>query len=187
VIDELFVDRKGKWVFNFLDDLVVYSASIEEHMSHVREVVLRLQEAGFTLNPNKVTLGATEIKYLGHLISAWGIRVLPDRVTAIQRYPGPSNLRALWRFLGMVGFYIRFILDFSRRAALLLALKKGVPFHWDNERQDMFDALKQALCKVPVLQEFELHCDNLAVLVAQEGEGCEPSGLLDPVFGPLQV
>jgi hypothetical protein len=62
VIDELFADLKGNGVFNFLDDLVVYSASVEEHLSHVREVLRRLQEAGFTLNPDKVTLGATEIK-----------------------------------------------------------------------------------------------------------------------------
>jgi hypothetical protein len=90
----------------------------------VREVLRRLQEAGFTLNPDKVTLGATEIKYLGHLISRRGISVLPDRVETIRRYPPPSNLRALRRFLGMVGFYARFIPDFSRRACPLHALKR---------------------------------------------------------------
>jgi len=105
VIDELFANLKGKWVFNFQDDLIVFSTCIEEHVSHVQEVLWRLQEANFTLNPEKVTLGVNEIKYLGHLISARGIKVLPDRVTAIQRYPRPSNLRALRRFLGMVGFY----------------------------------------------------------------------------------
>jgi hypothetical protein len=89
-------------VFNFLHYLVLNSPSIEEHMSHVREVLRVLQEAGFTLNPEKVTLGATEIKYLGHLISPQGIRVLPDRDTANQRYPRPSNLRAHRGFLGMV-------------------------------------------------------------------------------------
>ena len=152
VIDELFADLKGRWLFNFLDDLVVYSPSIEEHVSHVREVLRRLQEASFTLNPDKLTLGAVEIKYLGHLISPRGIRVLTDRVTTIQRYPRPSNLSALRRFLGMVGFYAQFIPDFSRRAAPLHALKKGAPFRWDDECQSAFDTLKQALCEAPVLQ-----------------------------------
>jgi hypothetical protein len=89
VIDELFADLKGRWVFNFLDDLFVYSASVEEHLAHVREVLRRLQEAGFTLNPDKVTFGGIEIQYLGHRTSPRGISVLADRVEAIQRYPHP--------------------------------------------------------------------------------------------------
>jgi hypothetical protein len=130
----------------------------------VREVLRRLQEVGFTLNPNKVMLGATEIKYLGHLISPRGISMLPDRVTTIQCYLRPSNLRALQRFLGMVGYYARFIQDFSRRAAPLHALKKkGVPFHWEDERQDAFDALKQALCEAPVLQPPDFSKDFVLV------------------------
>jgi hypothetical protein len=82
-------DLKGKYVFNFLDDLVVYSPSVEEHGEHLREVLGRLERAGFTLNPEKVILGASEIKYLGHLLSARAVRVLPDRVETIQRYPRP--------------------------------------------------------------------------------------------------
>jgi hypothetical protein len=70
VIDELFADLKGEYVFNFLDDLVIYYASVEELACHLREVLGRLQRAGFTLDPDKVTLGCTEIKYLGHLVSA---------------------------------------------------------------------------------------------------------------------
>ena len=105
VIDELFADLKGRSVFNFLDDLVVYSPSMEEHADHVREVLQRLQDAGFTLNPEKVTFAASEIKYLGHLVSSRGIKVLPDRVATIRSYPRPPNLRTLQRFLGMVGFY----------------------------------------------------------------------------------
>lgn len=70
VIDELFADFKGKYVFNFLDELIVCSPSVDERVKHVREVLRRLQTAGFTLNPSKVTLDATEIKYLGHLLSS---------------------------------------------------------------------------------------------------------------------
>ena len=136
VIDELFADLKGQYVFNFLDDLVVYSSSVEAHAGHVREVLSTLQQAGFTLNPDKVTLGATEIKYLGHLLSPRGIRILPDRVVSIRQYPRPANLRALRRFMGMVGFYARFISGYADVAAVLHGLKKkGVSFVWLAENR----------------------------------------------------
>jgi hypothetical protein len=153
VVDELFSDPKGRFVFNFLDDLVVYSASKEEHLEHVKEVLSRLQAAGFTLNPEKVVLGVSEIKYLGHSLSNRGVRVLPDRVESIRKFPRPKNLQALERFMGMVGFYARFIPGYADVAAVLHALKKkGVLFAWQEEHQAAFEKLKDVLCKAPVLQ-----------------------------------
>ena len=129
VVNNLFADLKGDYVFNYLDDLVVYSASISEHQEHLRKVLCRLQSAGFTLNKEKIVLGASEIKYLGHYLSSRGIKVIADRVEAIRQYPCPQNLRSVRRFLGMVGFYARFIPEFSLRAALLHRLKgKGIKF-----------------------------------------------------------
>ena len=84
VADELFADMKERYVFNYLDDLVVYSRSVKEHMEHVRAVLQRLQEAGFTLNPDKMTIGASDVKYLGHSLSSRGVMVLPERVEAIK-------------------------------------------------------------------------------------------------------
>ena len=133
VIDELFADLKGRFVFSFLDDLVIYSRSVEEHVAHLRTVLQRLQSAGFTLNPEKITVGASEIKYLGHSLSVRGISLLPDRVAAINSYPPPTNLITLRRFIGMAGFYARFIPDFSKRAAVLHGLKKkGAQFVWSR-------------------------------------------------------
>jgi hypothetical protein len=127
VVDNLFSDLKGKYVFNYLDDLVIYTATVTEHKEHFREVLNRLQTDGFTLNKEKVVLGASGIKYLGHYLSATGIRVIPDRVEVIKRFPRPRNLRSLRRFIGMVGFYARFIPDFSMKAAALHSLKgKGI-------------------------------------------------------------
>jgi hypothetical protein len=91
VVDNLFADLKGEYVFNYLDDLVVYSASIMEHQEHLREVLGRLRSAGFTLNKEKLVLGASEIKYLGHYLSSRGIRVMPDRIEAIKQYTCPLN------------------------------------------------------------------------------------------------
>jgi hypothetical protein len=153
VIDQLFADLKGRFIFNFLDDLVVYSGSTFEHAGHLCEVLTRLQNAGFTLNPDKVTTAAREIKYLGHTISSEGIQVIPERIAVIQKYPPPSNLRDLRRFVGMVAFYARFIPNYSHWAAPLHARKrKRAKFVWDKEQEMAFDSLKQALCEAPVLQ-----------------------------------
>jgi hypothetical protein len=79
VIDEFFADLRGMYVFNFLDDLVVYSLSAAEQAVHVREVLRRIKTAGFTLNPDKVTFGPAEIKCLGDLISSRDITILTPR------------------------------------------------------------------------------------------------------------
>jgi hypothetical protein len=139
-------------VFNFLDDLIVYSSS-EEHRAHVREVLSGLEGAGFTLNPEKVTLGDADITYFGQRLSSKGIMILPERISAIQNYPRPTNLRSLRRFIGMVGFYARFIPDYSHKAAVLHELKrKGAQFVWLSKHQAAFESLKQALCEAPTLQ-----------------------------------
>ena len=99
VIDELFADLKGRYFFNFDDDLVVYSPSVALHSAHLREVLRRFQAAGFTLNAETIVLRVSEIKYLGHQISARGVTVLADHVQAINQYPRPNNFRSLRRFL----------------------------------------------------------------------------------------
>ena len=130
--------------------MVIYSRSLEDHAGHVRVVLDRLQGVGFTLNFNKFTIAASGIKYLGHLLSSKGISVLPDRVAAINSSPRPSNLRTVRRFLGMVGFYARFIPNFSKCAAVLNALKrKGSQFIWRSDHQAAFEALKRALMEAP--------------------------------------
>jgi hypothetical protein len=151
VVDSLFGDIEQKYVYNFMDDLVVYSANIEEHAEHLKEV-FRLEKAGFTLNKSKVHLAQHEITFFGHSLSGKGLEVLPERVEAIQQFPTPKNLKAVRRFLGMVGFYARFVLDFSKIAENLHALKrKNVKFEWGESQQRVFDQLKAAFSTPPVL------------------------------------
>jgi len=198
VVDELFADQKNHFVFNYLDDLIVYSRSFEDHARHLRIVLDKLQSAGFTLNIEKVTLAVPQIKYLGHLLSARGVSVLPDRVEVIKAYPRPQNLRALRRFLGMVGFYARFIPHFSQCAAPLHDLKKkGRQLVWTDQHQNAFDALKKALCESPVLQipdfsgEFVLVTDASdlgisAVLNQQVGTDLAPIAYYSRLLSPAE-
>ena len=90
VVNDLFADLKGNFVFSYLDDLVVFfPRSVQEHSEQLRVVLRRLREASFTVSPDKVVIAAEEIKYLGHVLSSRGISVLPDRVAAIKPYPAP--------------------------------------------------------------------------------------------------
>jgi hypothetical protein len=146
---------------------------MEEHLDHLKEVFRRLEKAGFTLNREKVHLAQTEIKFLGHLLSAEGIKILPERVEAIVSFPPPRNLRAVRRFLGMVGFYGSFVENFSRIAEPLNVLKrKNSVFAWGEAQQLAFEELKRAISTPPVLQvpdfskEFVLVCDSSDVAIS---------------------
>jgi hypothetical protein len=103
VVDTLFGDLNHRFVYNFMDDLVVYSNSFEEHLLHLKEVFARLKKAGFTLNRDKLRLAQREIPFLIHLVSGEGVRILPGRVEAITVFSPPTNLKAVRRFLGMAG------------------------------------------------------------------------------------
>ena len=198
VIDTLFGDLKQKFVCSFMDDLVVYSNSLNEHLRHLAEVFTRLERAGFTLNPDKLRLGQGEISFLGHLVSSKGVKILPERGEAIRNFPTPRNLKGVRRFLGMAGFYGRFIKHFSLIAEPLHALKrKNAKFIWGEAQRSAFERLKEALSTPPVLQipdfsrEFTLVCDASdvavsAVLNQKEGEELAPIAYSSRLLSPAE-
>jgi hypothetical protein len=135
---------------------------------------------------------------LGHSLSEKGLEVLPERAEAIQQFPTPKNLKAVRRFLGMAGFYARFVLDFSKIAEPLHALKrKNVKFEWGESQQHAFDQLKAALSTPPVLQipdfskEFVLVCDwsevaISAILHQRIGEDLAPIAYASRLLSPAE-
>ncbi|PNF41459.1 hypothetical protein B7P43_G13385 [Cryptotermes secundus] len=166
VVESLFGDLKHHYVYNFMDDLLVYSRTVEHHLVHLKEVFRHLETAGFTLNQDKMQLVKSKIKFLGHSLSDARAEVLPERLDALREFPPPKNLKAVWRFLGMVGFYGNFVKDFSLLAKPLHALKcKDAQFVWGDSQRRAFKALKDAISTSPVLQvpdfskEFVLVCD----------------------------
>jgi hypothetical protein len=148
-----------------MDDFLVYSRSMEEHLGHLKEVFHRLEKAGFALNREKVHLAQPEIKFLGHMLSAEGIKILPERVEAISQFPPPKNLRAVRRFLGIVGLYANFVKNFSQLAEPLHTLKrKNAAFVWDEPQRRAFEQLKVSISTPPALQVpdfFERICVGL--------------------------
>jgi hypothetical protein len=182
LLDKAFSDIKFKYVFLYLDDLVIYSDSFDEHLYHLEEVFTRLRNAGLTVNPSKVKFATTQFSFLGHIISSSGVSVDPDRTKSIRDFPTPRDVKGIARFIGMVSFFHKFIPHFAERASPFnLLRKKDTPFVWGSEQQYAFQDLKLAIINPPVLcmadfsRRFILQTDASSLAVAavllQEFEG----------------
>lgn len=90
----------------YVDDDIVFSSSIEEHLDHLKQIFDRLQRVEIKLQPKKCSLGNLEVVYLGHLASSRGIFPNPERITAVRNFPVSINVKAVWRFLGLASYYI---------------------------------------------------------------------------------
>ena len=136
----------------YLDDIIVFGTSAEEHNHNLSLVLTRLQEAGLKIKPSKCKLMCKSVKYLGHIISAQGILPDPAKVDKVQKWPTPSNTRDVQCFLGFAGYYRRFVDSYAHKAHAFYALtRKSTKFKWTDTEQHAFDSLKQALTYAPLL------------------------------------
>lgn len=103
----------------YIDDIVVYSKSISEHLQHLHQVLACLHKAGLTLNLKKCHLIQNSLRFLGHVVSEKGVTTDPTKVAAVKTFPVPQNVKDVQRFLGLAGWYHRFIPQFSEKAAPL--------------------------------------------------------------------
>lgn len=153
LLDQVFSDVKFQYVFNYLDDLVIYSKTWEEHVEHLHNVFSRLRQAKLTVNPEKVRFAVGEISFLGHKVSARGVQIDPERTKAIRNFPRPTNPKAVSRFIGMVNFFAKFIPNFAEHAAPLnLLRRKGQKFAWTQDQDQAFQYLRNAIAQPPVLR-----------------------------------
>jgi hypothetical protein len=134
---------------SFFDDILIYSNSYEEHL---HQVLTLLAKDKWVVKLKKCQFARQEIHYLGHILSGQGVHTDPEMVKAVQQWPTPTNARELRGFLGLAGFYRKFVRHFAVLAKPLTnLLKKNTLFIWTSEHQEAFDVLKQALCTAPVL------------------------------------
>ncbi len=157
-------------VIAFLDDLIIFSDTLEQHEDRLMKVLQRISAFGLKLAPSKCKFFQTSVKYLGHVISAQGIHPDPDKISAIKEWPIPKTVRDLRGFLGFAGYYRRFVEGYSRIVKPLNALLQGefstrqsssshrvkgkaqsLSGKWDDECQVAFDAIIQKLITAPVL------------------------------------
>ena len=137
----------------YLDDILIFTKTLEEHRQIVNEVLKRLADNDLYLRPEKCEFEQESIEYLGLIISEGEVCMDPVKVLAVKEWPTPTCLRDVRGFLGFANFYRRFIKDFAKMARPLNDLtKKDVPWTWGTGQQEAFDALKQAFITAPILR-----------------------------------
>ena len=136
----------------YVDDVIVMGRSFQEHLHNLRQVFERLREAGLTLKPSKCAFFQTEVFYLGHIISRKGVSTDPAKIDKVVRWPTPKSAKDAQQFLGLAGYYRRFVRDFATIAKPLHRLtEKTTQFEWTTECHEAFQTLCQRLCSAPIL------------------------------------
>jgi hypothetical protein len=166
LMNSAFMPKLDKFVVVFIDDILVYSKSEDEHAKHLHTVLQRLRDHRLYAKLSKCDFWLREIKFLGHTISQDGISVDAEKVQEAMDWKPPTTVRQIRSLLGLAGYYRRFILDFSRIAKPMTELlKKGVKFDWSQKCEEAFHTLRQHLTTAPVLaqpdntESFEVYCD----------------------------
>ena len=139
-------------VLVYIDDIIVYGSTFDEHLLNLSKVLTSIGDANLKISPSKCKLFQRSICFLGHVISKDGVQTDPLKVKAVAEYPVPVNIKQLRAFLGLTGFYRKFIANFGLIAQPLYALlNKQEKFIWNDGCQQSFEKLKAALVKAPVL------------------------------------
>jgi hypothetical protein len=174
LMNSVFMPELDKFVVVFINDILVYSKNKEEHVGHLHVVLQHLREHHLYAELSKCDFWLKEIKFLGHTISQAGIAVDPNKVQEVMTWKPPTTVRQIRSFLGLAGYYRRFIPDFSQIAKPITELlKKEAKFVWGQKCKDAFHALRQHLTTAPVLAQpdsnkpFDVYCD-----ASSTGLGC---------------
>ena len=145
-------DLLGKCAIAYIDDIIIFSESFEEHLKHVEKVFVCLIKAGFALKKSKCLFAATRIPFLGHVVSPLGIAPDPEKIRAVSEYPRLRSVDDVRAFVGLAGFYRDHIKDFAKVAyPLHKLLRQGVHFEWQDEQETAFVTLKTRLTSAPIL------------------------------------
>jgi len=188
LMNHVLRDFIGKYVVVYFDDILVYSQSLDSHLSHLREVLLVLRKNSLFVDIDKCTFGVDIDKctfgvdnvFLGFIVNKNGVHVDPEKIKVIQEWPTPQNVGDVRSFHGLASFYRRFVPNFSSLASPLNELvKKDTPFYWTGKHEQAFQNLKAQLINAPILalpnfaKTFELECDasgvGIGVVLLQGG------------------
>ena len=136
----------GKGCLVYLNDALVFGASLEEHNSHLQRVLEHLRGANLRMKPSKCHFAQETVQYLGHIVSATGVSTDPKKLQAVVEFPTPCDVKSLRSFLGLASYYRRFIPNFSKEAGPLYALtKKGVDYVLNEKCQVTFERFEGSL------------------------------------------
>ena len=174
MMNKVFMDFLDKFVVVFIDDILIYSKSEEEHKDHLRAVLQRLRNHQLYAKFSKCEFWLKQVGFLGHVLSAEGIAVDPSKVKDVLDWVPPTTVTQIRSFLGLAGYYRRFIEGFSKIAKPMTELlKKDTKFEWTKDCEKSFYELKTRLTTAPVLtlpdiyRSFDMYCD-----ASRQGIGC---------------
>jgi hypothetical protein len=165
LMNDVFRPILRKFVLVFFDDILVYSREWKTHMHQLEEVLKILNAQGLVANKKKCHFAQNSVDYLGHVISGDGVAVDPSKVESVMKWSVPKNVKGVRGFLGLTGYYRKFIKDYGKIAQPLTELTKKDAFLWNDQTHRAFDRLKVCLTTTPVLalpdfsKEFTIECD----------------------------
>jgi hypothetical protein len=165
LMNHVFRPFLNHFVLVFFDDILIYSKTWTDHLTHVDQVLHLLCKHKLFLKQSKCVFGASEVEYLGHLVGKDGVRVDPKKIEAMQYWPHPKTLKRVRGFLGLTGYYCKFVKNYGNIAAPLMTLLKKNSFTWTPAATQAFQTLKTTMCTTPVLalpdltKTFVLECN----------------------------
>ncbi|GJP86111.1 hypothetical protein CLOP_g16170 [Closterium sp. NIES-67] len=174
----------------YLDDILIYSRDMKQHVEHLRRIFEILRRERFYVKLSKSEFALEKVQFLGHLVSAQGVHVDPKKIEAVRTWKTPENVKELQQFLCFANYYNRFVPQYAKLAAPLTnLLKKNTPYKWETKHQEAVEQLKQALTSAPVLilpdpeRDYVIEADASdqavgAVLMQDQGNGLQPIAYL---------
>ncbi|WVZ75658.1 hypothetical protein U9M48_023693 [Paspalum notatum var. saurae] len=180
MMNSVFMNELDKFVVVFIDDVLIYSKNEKEHEEHLRIVLTRHREHKLYAKFSKCAFWLKEVSFLGHILSEKGVAVDPSKVEDVLNWKQSETVTEIWSFLSLVGYYRRFIKDFSKTAKPMTSLiKKNAKYMWSPNCEEAFQTLKKLLTSAPVLAQpdvtkpFDVYCDasgnGLSCVLMQEG------------------
>jgi hypothetical protein len=164
-MNHVFRPILGHFVLVFFDDILIYRKTWTYHLAHVDRVLHLLSQHQLFLKQSKCDFGASEVEYLGHMVGKDGVRVDPKKIEAMQDWPHPKTLKSLHGFMGLTGYYRKFVQNYGKIAVPLTTLLKKNSFTWTPTIAQAFQTLKMTICTTLVLvlpdftNTFVLECD----------------------------